>query len=71
MAGLPIERTSGGVGARLLLLARRAPGLVAMLLMALAGLGISIYLTVVHYQGLGVAPLRLRAACRLRPGAGG
>ena len=55
MAGLPIERTSGGVGARLLLLARRAPGLVAMLLMALAGLGISIYLTVVHYQGLGVA----------------
>ena len=55
MAGLPIERTSGGVGARLMLLARRAPGLVVMLLMALAGLGISIYLTVVHYQGLGVA----------------
>lgn len=51
MAGLPIERSSDGVGARLLLLARRAPGLVAMLLMALAGLGVSIYLTVVHYQG--------------------
>lgn len=55
MAGLPIERTSGGVGARLLLLARRAPGLVAMLLMALAGLGVSIYLTVVHYQGSNLA----------------
>src|SRR6185312_11540258 len=51
MAGLPIERSSDGVGARLMLLARRAPGLVAMLLMALAGLGVSIYLTVVHYQG--------------------
>ena len=55
MAGLPIERTSGGVGARLLLLARRAPGLVALLLMALAGLGVSIYLTVVHYQGSDLA----------------
>jgi uncharacterized membrane protein len=38
-----------------MLLAQRAPGLVAMLLMALAGLGISIYLTVVHYQGAGIA----------------
>lgn len=38
-----------------MLLARAAPGLVAILLMALAGLGVSIYLTVVHYQGLGVA----------------
>ncbi len=52
MAGVPAETSSDGVGARLLLLARAAPGLVAMLLMALAGLGISIYLTVVHYQGL-------------------
>lgn len=55
MAGLPAERSSNDVGARLLLLARRAPGLVAMLLMALVGLGISIYLTTIHYQG--VAPL--------------
>ena len=58
MAGLPAERaerSSDGVGARLMLLARVAPGPVAMLLMALAGLGISIYLTVIHYQG--VAPL--------------
>ena len=55
MAGLPVERSSDGVGARLLLLARRAPGLVALLLMALAGLGVSIYLTVVHYQGSNLA----------------
>ena len=55
MAGVPAETSSDGVGARLLLLARAAPGLVAMLLMALVGLGISIYLTVVHYQGYGVA----------------
>lgn len=55
MAGLPAERSSSDVGARLLLLARRAPGLVAMLLMALVGLGISIYLTTIHYQG--VAPI--------------
>lgn len=55
MAGVSAERTSNETGARLALLARRAPGLVAMLLMALAGLGISIYLTVVHYQGAGIA----------------
>lgn len=55
MAGLPAERSPSDVSARLLLLARRAPGLVAMLLMALVGLGISIYLTTIHYQG--VAPL--------------
>lgn len=55
MAGLPAETASNGIGARLSLLTRRAPGLVAMLLMALAGLGISIYLTIIHYQG--VAPV--------------
>lgn len=55
MAGVPAERSSNETGARLLLLAKRAPGLVAMLLMALLGLGISIYLTVIHYQGAGVA----------------
>ncbi len=55
MAGVPVERSSNETGARLLLLAKRAPGLVAMLLMALLGLGISIYLTVIHYQGAGVA----------------
>ena len=38
-----------------MLLARVAPGPVALLLMALAGLGISIYLTVIHFQG--VAPV--------------
>jgi uncharacterized membrane protein len=36
--------------ARLLAIARRWPGLMAMALMALAGLGISIYLTIVHYN---------------------
>jgi uncharacterized membrane protein len=55
MAEAPVERTSSETGARLLLLVQRAPGLVAMLLMALLGLGISIYLTVIHYQGAGVA----------------
>ena len=55
MAGAPVERSSNDTGARLLLLVQRAPGLVAMLLMALLGLGISIYLTVIHYQGVGVA----------------
>ena len=55
MAEAPVERTSNETGARLLLLVQRAPGLVAMLLMALLGLGISIYLTVIHYQGAGVA----------------
>jgi uncharacterized membrane protein len=55
MAGVPAERSRNEIGARLLLLARRAPGLVAMLLMALLGLGISVYLTVIHYQGAGVA----------------
>jgi uncharacterized membrane protein len=53
MASLPA--VTGTTGARLSLLVRRAPGLVAMVVMALIGLGISIYLTVVHYQGLGVA----------------
>lgn len=38
-----------GMGARLVALARRAPGLTAMLLMAVAGVGISIYLTTIHY----------------------
>ncbi|WIG58387.1 MAG: hypothetical protein OJF49_001133 [Ktedonobacterales bacterium] len=38
-----------GVGAGLVALARRAPGLTAMLLMAVAGVGISIYLTTIHY----------------------
>src|SRR6185312_2906027 len=55
MAEAPVERSSNETGARLLLLVQRAPGLVAMLLMALLGLGISIYLTVIHYQGVGVA----------------
>jgi uncharacterized membrane protein len=55
MAEAPVERSSNETGARLLLLVQRAPGLVAMLLMALLGLGISIYLTVIHYQGAGVA----------------
>lgn len=58
MAGLPAMDATGasdGLGARLLLLARRAPGSAAILLMALVGLGISIYLTVVHYQGSAVA----------------
>lgn len=54
MAGLPAE-TSDGVGPRLMLLTRSAPALVAMLAMAVVGLGISIYLTIVHYQGVGVA----------------
>lgn len=54
MAGLPATDFES-LGARLWLLTRRAPGLVAMLLMALAGLGVSIYLTTVHYQG--VAPV--------------
>jgi uncharacterized membrane protein len=54
MAGLPATE-SDSLGARLWLLTRRAPGLVAMLLMAVAGLGVSIYLTTVHYQG--VAPV--------------
>lgn len=55
MARLPAESSYESVGARMLLLARRAPDLTAMLLMAVAGLGISIYLTTVHYQG--VAPV--------------
>jgi uncharacterized membrane protein len=64
MAGLPVERTSNGSGnsgglresgARLWLLARRAPDLTAMVAMALIGLGISIYLTIIHFQH--VAPL--------------
>lgn len=55
MAEAPVERSSNETSARLLLLVQRAPGLAAMLLMALLGLGISIYLTVIHYQGVGVA----------------
>ncbi|HEU5347021.1 MAG TPA: vitamin K epoxide reductase family protein, partial [Ktedonobacterales bacterium] len=55
MAEVSAEGSSDGLGARLMLLARRAPGLVAVLAMALVGLGISIYLTTVHYQG--VAPV--------------
>lgn len=35
---------------RLLALARQQPGLTALLLMAVAGLGVSIYLTIVHYD---------------------
>lgn len=35
---------------RLLTLARQQPGLTALTLMAVAGLGISIYLTIVHYD---------------------
>lgn len=54
MPGMPVS-ASESVWARLWLLVRRAPGLTSLLVMALVGLGISIYLTVVHYQGLGVA----------------
>ena len=35
---------------RLLTLARQQPGLTALLLMAVVGLGVSIYLTIVHYD---------------------
>lgn len=52
MADVSAESPSDALGARLMLLARRAPGLVAILAMAVAGLGISIYLTVIHYQGV-------------------
>src|SRR5690242_3286830 len=38
-----------GAGARLAELARAEPGLTAVALMALAGIAISIYLTVIHY----------------------
>ena len=47
----PATSLDGASGpSRLLALVRRWPGLTAIALMALAGLGVSIYLTIVHYN---------------------
>lgn len=43
------DATGAGLGSRLLTLARRAPDLTALVVMAAAGIGISIYLTAEHY----------------------
>lgn len=55
---------SENAGTRFLVLLRRAPGLSAMVIMALIGIAISIYLTIEHYAARSLGPL----SC---PGEGG